>query len=1091
MDQDLEQKKKKIPLVNEIFIISSQKKKMIMERTVEKNRGKKRFIMIDGPPFANSEKMHYGHIAVSTFKSVIYYFFQMNGYDVETKIGYDVHGLPIEMKVNQMLGLINNHDVKKYGVANYNNRCKEIIRGFANKWIPIFERIGRFVDVNTQYTTMDLPYMESVWWAINQFWTKGLIYKGYKIMPYSTDCGTPISLSEASEAYRDVTDKSVYVKFKISNTENKFLLIWTTTPWTLTSNLAIGVNSEINYCEVLDTKSGNIIIVAKSAIMNIYPKQTHKKQNNQDSRYLIQKENVDIIGIQYEPLFDYFLKTSNNYKVINAKYITENNDKGIISIAGTGLVHLAPAFGMEDFSACLDEGIVTPETVGLYCPLDVNGYFTQPVKDFLGKKSTEITNDMIMCLKEKNVLFKEQDYLHRYPYCPRTNTPLIYRATDAFFIKVSSFSKKMVDLNKRINWIPSYVGQKRFHNWISSASDWCISRSRFFGNPIPIFINESDPTDMICIGSIDELVEKARLDYRPTDIHPEFISDLIIYQNDNQYKWCGEVLDCWFESGCVPFAQHHYPFENKDHIDEFLKSEGSFADFVSEGLDQTRGWFYTLLCISACLFDVIPFKNVITNGLILAPDGKKFSKSLNNFTDPIEIFDEYGADPIRLLLIGSPASHGEEVKFDKNDVEKVYFKISQLMNVHNFFLDTYSKFIFHHKNITFDSNKHLETVNKTDIWIKEQMIVTINKIKNLVMSFTLSEVKTAILEFIDDISNWYIKFNRERISPKNSDIDDKMICLSTLHYTLITFCKATAPFIPFVSEFIYLSLGKLGENVFDSVHLCNYPDLGSEVNNLVLSDMKLLQDIITSIRGLRHSNPSTLSLKMPVKKVKITDCDMNILNKINEMSEQIMFETNVMEIVLENKENMNIYIPIPNNKLIGQKFRQNANTVKDLIKSLSQERLKEISELKSKGEKFEFGIEGCVLDGDMIEINSKIELCLEENEKGFNMGSSTIVIDFSFDDDMRALYLSKWFCRIIQNQRKESKLSPLNKIGIYYRVDAKLDHMIENKKSFIERELGYEIYSLDMLKNDEEEITRVVTTIEEYEFEFVLTKLFE
>lgn len=1010
------------------------------------------FRFLDGPPFVSSKNLHYGHVHIGMVKSSVLNYLQMKGYNVLNMIGYDVHGLPIEMVVSKILGLSTNAEIKNFGLENYNNKCEEVINNFSGSWKNIFDRIGRFVNFDNEYKTMDLNYMESTWWAFNQLWKKGLVYRGYKIMPYSIECGTSISNSEASgdEVFKEVSDKSIYVKLKVIDQENTYLIIWTTTPWTLPSNLAVGANPEITYCKICDQKSGQFFILGEKSLGKLYGKQP--------AYTLVEK--INVIGLRYEPLFDYYMDKStdkpidNKFTIIKASYVTD--------ISGTSLVHLAPAFGQDDYDTCIANGIINSNTVGNYCPIDENGFFTSIVREFQGQKCLNTNDSIIQLLKQKGLLFKIEIYKHRYPHCWRTDTPLIYKSISSFFIKVTDITSKMVHHNSKVNWVPNHIGTKRFQNWIQNATDWGVSRSRFFGTPVPIWISD-DNEEMICVGSIDELVKLGGLDQRLTNIHPQYIDKIEFKSSTGKIlKWCGQTLDCWFESGCAPFAQLHYPFENSDSFNnrEFL------CDFICEGLDQTRGWFYTLTVLSVALFDLPAYKNVICNGLILAEDGKKYSKRLENYTDPIDMCNQYSADAIRLYLIGSPAVHAEEVRVEIEQIKKISGKYVQFFNVYNFLAGNIIQLV--HNNHSLDLDAYKITTDVTDLWILSRVRKTMVDINAAMKKYTLHKIKPIILDFIEDISNWYVKFNRGRLSSKNTDIANRNCALSTLYHCLMTFVQLIAPFAPFFTESMYQLLSKIlpKSEVNPSVHLCDYPSDSKFVNlNLsdnIINNMANLQLVVITIRNLRSFSKTASSGKMPIKNVTISNKDSEFLSNISQLEKYIMREINTLKITYTTQCVNETFKIIPDNKNLGLKFKKDSSKIKNSLDELSQDQIKKYMENKSIG----LQIDDHLLDETMFAIVCNQELDLKANEVGKIVGQTGIIVDFTQDEKILGLYTSRKFIRIIQNERKEAKLNPIDEIQIYYQCDnLDLNHAIESNLLLINSEIGYKVSKTTDLEN--------------------------
>ena len=1022
---------------NENDILNFWVDKNVRKLVEEKNAMGETFRFLDGPPFVSSKDLHYGHVHIGMGKSCVVNYQQMLGSNVTNMIGYDVHGLPIEMVVSKLLNLSTNAEIKKYGLANYNNKCEEVINTFSGSWKNIFNRIGRFVDFDNEYKTMDFGYMESTWWAFGQLWKKGLIYRGYKIMPYSIECGTSISNSEASgdDVFKEVADKSIYVKLKVVGQENTFLIIWTTTPWTLPSNLAVGANPAITYHKIHDHKADQYFILAELSLPKLYGKQKPYTLVGQ----------VSVIGLQYEPLFDYYATSdpeSKKFTVINAKFVTDTS--------GTSLVHLAPAFGQDDCDVCVDSGVIPANSVGHYCPIDENGYFTATVRDFQGQKCLNANEGIIQMLKSRGDVVKVDMYRHRYPHCWRTDTPLIYKSISSFFIKVTDITGKMVEHNAKINWVPSHIGSKRFRNWIQNASDWGVSRSRFFGTPVPVWISD-DGEEMVCVGSVEELMELTETKIKLTNIHPQYIHNLTIMSSTGKtLRWCGQTLDCWFESGCAPFAQLHYPFENESAFDgrDFL------CDFICEGLDQTRGWFYTLTVLSSALFDRPAFKNVICNGLILADDGKKYSKRSGNYSDPIDLCNQYSADAIRLYLIGSPAVHGEEIKMETEQIKKISYKYGQLANVYNFLAENINH--VYHNGGTVDLDAYQRTTNILDLWILKRVAQVIEMVQRNMATYTLHNIKPIILDFIEDIANWYVKFNRNRLQFKNTNFEDRCCALSVLHRALLVFIKSIAPFAPFFSESIYQLLKKMLNHASLSVHMCSYPTKEDVIvvsnQGDIITHMSNLQAVVTTVRNLRAASKTASNGKMPLRRIIISNTDESFLNGFMPLLNHVKKETNALDVIVTTGTGNVSYKIVPDNKSLGIKFKNNASKVKMLLDMLPQDVI--VAYLQDTSVGLQFGDH--ILDESMFSVTVNRELHLEANQAGKIVGQTGIIIDLTQDDEIISLYVTRLFIRAIQTARKEAKLNPLDRIKIYYQTnDTGLDTIVQNNLIMIIKEIGY------------------------------------
>lgn len=618
---------------------------------LEQSKDKPRFVFYDGPPFATGMP-HYGNLLAGIIKDVIPRWVHMSGYHVERRFGWDCHGLPVEYEIDKKLGIKSPEDVQRIGIEAYNNECRGIVMRYSNEWRWIVNRIGRWIDFDNDYKTMYPWFMESVWWAFNQLYEKGLVYRGVKVMPYSNTCNTPLSNFETGLNYKDVVDPTVIVTFPLDESPDISLIAWTTTPWTLPSNMAICVNPNSDYVKIKDKAKNQIYIMMEARLDILYKKQ--------DEYEILERFKGKVLEDKtYKPLFNYFekfKKLTGAFRVVCDGYVSEDS--------GTGVVHQAPFFGEEDHRICLARGIVQKDGE-VVCPVDPCGRFTDAVSDFAGQYVKDADKNIIKHLKNEKRLVHQSTVKHSYPFCWRSDTPLIYRAIPSWFVRVESFADELVKVNQTTYWVPQFVQEKRFGNWLRDARDWAISRNRYWGTPIPIWASD-DGEELVCIGSIKELEELSG--HKVTDLHREFVDKITIpsKKGKGQLKRIAEVFDCWFESGSMPYGQAHYPFENKEQFEANFPS-----DFIAEGIDQTRGWFYTLLVLSTALFGKPPFKNVIVNGHVLASDGQKMSKSKKNYPDPVEIISKYGADAIRLYLINSPVVRGENIRFREEGVRDI------------------------------------------------------------------------------------------------------------------------------------------------------------------------------------------------------------------------------------------------------------------------------------------------------------------------------------------------------------------------------------------------------------------------------------
>lgn len=1019
----------------------------LVQQLSDNSTDKPVFSFIDGPPFVSSENLHYGHLLVSYIKSCVLNFKQMDGYQVKNKLGYDCHGLPIEMVVNKILNIKTRDDVLKLGIDKYNQTCKEMIQKYSGAWEKIYQRIGRFADFSDNYKTVDPDFMENVWHCFKQLWDKDYVYKGYQIMPYSTACSTPLSNFEAGQNYKEVEDMSVFVSFSLKNDPTLELVVWTTTPWTLPSHIAICVNPELTYC-ILQLDDETKYIVAEGCIENLYP--VPKKKKNYKPPYSVIKKMVgqELVGTEYCPPFDYI--TNRTFKVVGDIFVE--------ATSGTGVVHMAPAHGEIDFEVCIKQGLVTKVDVDNYCLVDSDGCFKDDVVDFAKEYVFDANQKIVDNLKRRGLLVKKMMYKHSYPFCWRTDTPLIYKAVSSFFIKVTSIKDRMVELNKGINWVPKHIGTGRFNNWLETTRDWNVSRSRFFGTPLPIWAS-GDFEEMVCVGSVDELVDLAGLTERPSDLHRESVDHITIPSKTGRgmLRRVEDVFDCWFESGSVPFAQD------------------TVADFICEGVDQTRGWFYTLLVESTAINNRVPFKNCICSGLILAEDGKKFSKRLNNFVSPYSMLEKYGSDSLRLYLVGSPAAYAESFRFSEEGVGIISRKLYQFYNGYKFLLEHTTK--FQKDGHLFEPDFWKNSNNTMDRWILSKLGTICETVRNYMDSYKIYYVPNIITVFIEDLTNWYIKFNRNRLKGRNCTAEDQHCALSTLCRTFFEFCRISAPFIPFLTESIYLGLNGMLKLDRGSIHLFGYPKKEEfSQNSIIERRMDRLQTISKTVRTLRNRTPSSKSCRVPLKTVSIFNTDPTVISDLTEMERYLKEEINAVNVNYSSNIEVS-YIAKPNSRNVGMKYRSLAKKVREHIQLLDSDTLMKYRDKEIDGLTITVDGKEIVLDDSEFVLDTVISVTTGPTEVSTFESGSFVVVDYEQTEDIVFRHLMRLFVVEVQNMRKNTKLHPWNKINIYYQTDdPKVLRALEKYRAQIVEDLIYQIYNT-VPKSDDKLIVEEVKTV--------------
>ncbi|OQV24382.1 Isoleucine--tRNA ligase, cytoplasmic [Hypsibius exemplaris] len=781
------------------------------QTSLKQSEGKPRYTFYDGPPFATGLP-HYGHILAGTIKDIVTRFAHQSGFHVERRFGWDCHGLPVEYEIDKALGIKGPGDVAKLGIENYNNECRKIVMRYAGDWETIISRMGRWIDFKNDYKTLYPSFMESVWWVFQELFKKGLVYKGFKVMHFSTGLHTTLSNFEAGLNYKEVNDPAVIISFPLVEDPDVSLIAWTTTPWTLPSNLALCVNPEKKYVKVRDVATKKVYIMMEARTEALFKKPA-------DFEIISTFLGAELKNKQYTPLFEYFTKRADlkPFRVCVDKYVTEES--------GTGVVHQAPYFGEDDFRVCLAHGIMQRDSP-LVCPVDATGCFTDEVSDFKGQYVKDADKAINKYLKEHGRLVHASQTKHSYPFCYRSETPLIYKAVPSWFVRVEPMIDRLLENNQQTRWVPDFVKEKRFGNWLKEARDWPISRSRYWGTPIPLWISDDGEGRDVCVGSIEELATLTGT--RVTDLHRETVDKLEIpsQKGKGMLKRIPEVFDCWFESAACHYASSHYPFENQKEFEDKFP-----ADFIAEGIDQTRGWFYTLLVLSTALFNKPPSKNVIVNGLVLADDGQKMSKSKKNYPDPMEVVDKYGADALRLYLINSPVVRAENLRFKEAGVRDVLKDVFlPWYNAYRFFAQ--QKELFEKENSTqfiFSEKTQLPTDNIMDRWILSFTQSLLQFVKDEMQAYRLYTVVPRLIKFVDLLTNWYVRSNRKRLRGSGG-IEDCRKALETLFTVLFSMVRMMAPFTPFLAELLYQNLKDINKSdsteprADQSVHYLMFPD---------------------------------------------------------------------------------------------------------------------------------------------------------------------------------------------------------------------------------------------------------------------------
>ena len=983
------------------------------EKSVAARPESKAFIFTDGPPFA-SGLPHYGHLLASIIKDVTPRYWTMRGYRVERRFGWDCHGLPVENEAEQQLGLKSRRDILAFGVSKFNEFCREQVLQYTSEWKRVIKRCGRWVDWNNQYRTMDPEYMESVWWVFKSLWEKGLIYEGYYSLAYCPRCATPLSNFEVNlGGYQETQDPSVSVRFKIREEENTSILAWTTTPWTLPSNMALAVGAQITYARV-HMKSGEQLIVAKERYEDVF------KRVGEDVERIEDQPLDAILGMTYDPLFSDFesLRDEGAFRVVSADFVTTED--------GTGIVHIAPGFGEDDYRLGQANGIP------VVCPIDEDCAFTDEVRDYEGTFVKDADRPIIRRLKHEGKLFNESTLMHSYPYCWRCESALIYRAITTWFVSIGPIKESMIQANQQIRWVPEHIKSGRFGRWLENARDWNISRNRYWGTPLPIWRNE-ETGETICVGSKEEL--ERLTGEKVADLHKHLIDDIEIPSptGKGNLKRIPEVLDCWFESGSAPYAQSHYPFENKELFEENFP-----AHFISEGLDQTRGWFYTLTILAAALFDKPAFQNCIVSGMLLAEDGRKMSKRLKNYPEPTEMLDEYGADALRLYLLDSPALKAEELRMSETGIkESLRSVIIPLWNAYCFFV-TYANI----DGWKPEKASKSERTHQLDRWIISELQTLLHDMNLEMESYRLYRTVPVMVSFVEKLTNWYIRRSRRRFW-KSEDDDDKAAAYATLYEVLVTFIKALAPVLPFVTETIYQNLVRSVEpDEPESVHLCDMPLTEESLRDTVLEkEMNLAMRAVVLGRSLRGKHD--LKVRQPLRRMYLLPPDGIGSEVLEHLQSLITDELNIKEIVLvEDESELSDVSYKPNFKTLGPRFGKRMKEVAVKITQLSEA---EIHDLRG-GKKIELCGGEIELDDLLVQRTERKDLVVAiENNLG-------VGLDVHLDEELVAEGIAREFVNRVQNMRKEAGLEVSDRIQVGVIGDSGIETPVEKFRAYISGE---------------------------------------
>ena len=993
------------------------------------------YTFYDGPPFATGSP-HYGHILQGVVKDIVPRYWTMRGYRVERRFGWDTHGLPVEMEVEKQLGVSGPREIQNIGVAAFNEACRAMVNTTTEDWYDITSRIGRWVDFDDDYKTMDVDFMESVWWVFGQLWEKGLVYQDFKVLPYSYGAATPLSNFEANLDYRDVDDPAITVSLEVLEGKGPAesgdkLLIWTTTPWTLPGNLAVAVGKAHEYARVTHPDKVGAFWLSTERVEDVF---------GEGATVVSTAKGADLLGVSYVPPFDYFTHERDNgaFVVISSPEVSVSE--------GTGLVHMAPAYGEADFVALSEAKIDA-----IVDPVDAEAKFTSDVPEVEGVNVKEADATLIGLLKDSGKLFARSTINHSYPFCWRTGTPLIYKAIPTWFVAVEKFKDRMVEVNKDIRWVPDAIGTKRFGNWLEGARDWAISRNRYWGSCIPIWQCENC-SEQVCVSSREQLRDLSGV--MIDDLHKHFVDEVMWGCTSCQgtMKRVPEVLDCWFESGSMPFAQIHYPFENRERFEERFP-----ADFIAEGLDQTRGWFYTLLVLSTAIRDSAPFQNCVVTGMILAEDGRKMSKSLKNYPDPSLVIDKFGADALRAYLINSPVVRGEPLRFAEDGVKDVVRTVLlPLWNAYSFFT-TYAE-ADHITPEDLASAPPLAERPEIDRWIISVLQSLVGSVNREMEAYRLFSVVPPIIGFVSHLTNWYIRRTRRRFWAErdSGDSADKLAAFATLHEVLATFATVAAPVLPFITEEIYQGLVlPVNLDAPMSVHHMDYPIADESAIDLELErSMATARTIVNLGRGLRKRED--IRVRQPLSTVTIVTRTLHEREAVAAHATLISEELNVKSVKVHEDEAGLIDLSAKANfKILGPKYGKEMKAVAAAIASVDHETIEKL------------------LDGEGVTIHgyeiSTGDIVVERTPRAGTVvaseGSLSVALECSIDQDLRIEGLARELVNRIQSLRRDLGLNVTDHITVAYSTqDASVVAAFDTHARLIAGEvLGDEMSRVDLV----------------------------
>jgi len=994
------------------------------------------FTFYEGPPTANG-KPGIHHVMSRTVKDMFCRYKTLKGYRVERKAGWDTHGLPVEIEVEKELGLEGREQVEEYGVAEYNDKCRNSVLKYKDLWDKLTNRMAYWVDLDDPYITFDNDYIESVWWAFKTLFEKGLVYQGYKIQWYSPGSGTVLSSHEVSLGYEEVQDPSIFVKFQLEMAEDVYFLAWTTTPWTIISNMCLAVNPDLDYAkiELSEGDRTEYYIMAKDCIDEVI---------DHDYEIVEEYKGEDLLGWTYDPVFDYALEEYDKedaWEVVPADYVTTEE--------GTGVVHTAPAFGADDYETGQKNDIP------MFNPIDGDGKFTEKVPDFEGEWFKDADKEISRAIKDKHLMYKHETYVHNYPHDWRKGTPLMSYPVESWFIRTTDVKDKMVDYNaKKINWKPPSTGSGRFGTWLENNVDWAVSRQRYWGSPIPLWVSDKNPEHVEVVGSIEELKKKAGLpDDAEIDLHRPHIDEITWEGPDGgTMRRIPDLMDVWFDSGSMPFAQWHYPFENKD---KFKKNFP--ADFIAEGVDQTRGWFYTLHALGTMLFDQPAYKNVVSNGLVLDEDGNKMSKSKGNAVEPFEVIQKYGADTVRWYMM-SNSSPWENLRFSEHGLQETQRKFF------NTFVNTYSFFAMYANIDGFTYSGTPIPVGdrqELDRWVISRLNTTVKLVDEYLDDYEPTKAARAIEDFVEELSNWYVRRNRRRFWKEGKSLD-KTAAYQTLYECLVDLAKLMSPIAPFTGEWLYQKLNDVTDADEESVHISFYPTVEeTAIDKQLERRMELARQISSMVLSLR--NKLELNVRQPLARIILPIDNEDDRQAIESVKDIILDEVNIKAIEFVDDDSGIVHKSAkPNYPKLGSKLGSKMKPVAAKVAELTTEEITEYEETGSI--ELDLGEQGIVqLDSGALEIvRTGLEGWSVETEQGLS-----VALDTELTDELINEGLAREFVNRIQNMRKEADFDVVDRITIGFEGSDKLEQAVASMKDYIKSEtLAEDISSKELDVSD-------------------------